>query len=72
MMEQDNSDTGKKIGRPATGQGHPVMVRFAPDLLDALDAYRDIAVDHPSRPEAIRRLVADRLTELGITGEDLQ
>ena len=41
------------------------MVRLPPDLLDALDEYRDILLEHPSRPEAIRRLVAEALVVKG-------
>ena len=36
-----------------------VTVRLQPDLLAALDAFIADELDSPSRPEAIRRLVAD-------------
>ena len=45
-----------------TGKGTPVVVRLQPDALAVLDAWIDSQPDpKPSRPEAIRRLVADKL-----------
>jgi len=41
----------------------PVMVRIAPDLLEKVDAWRREQPDLPSRPEAIRRLTAAKLSE---------
>lgn len=38
-----------------------VMVRMAPDLIKLLDEYRRAQLDLPSRPEAVRRIVAERL-----------
>jgi hypothetical protein len=48
----------KKVGRPATGQGLGVQVRFPPGELAVLDDWikRDGAL--LTRPQAIRRLVA--------------
>lgn len=37
-----------------------VLVRFSPELLDRLDAERRRA-GNPSRPELIRRILADQL-----------
>lgn len=51
----------KKPGPAATGKGTPVMTRLQPDLLDKLDAYRAQFSPEPSRPEAIRRLLAKAL-----------
>lgn len=52
------------MGRPRTGIGHLVAVRFAPELLKKLDAWIARREDpKPSRPEAIRRLVQERLNE---------
>lgn len=47
----------KRIGRPATGQGLGVLVRFPPSELAVLDDW--IARDGGllSRPQAVRRLV---------------
>ena len=54
--------TKKKRGRPATGVGTPVHVRFHDDLLNKLDNFRRREPDLPSRSEAIRRLVERALT----------
>lgn len=42
-----------------------VMVRMAPDLIKLLDEYRRAQPDLPSRPEAVRRIVAERLARDG-------
>ena len=48
-----------KGGRPATGKGTLIGVRFQPDMLAALDALIDRQPDpKPSRPEAVRQLLA--------------
>ena len=52
-----NKNGIKKIGRPATGQGTPVMVRMQPNQLAAVDAWAEAQDDQLSRPEAVRRLV---------------
>lgn len=54
----------KKRGRPATGEGTPIMVRLQPDLLSGVDAF---AAGHNdvSRPEAVRRILQEYLTERG-------
>ncbi len=38
-----------------------VLVRMTPDMLAALDEYRRGLPDLPTRPEALRRIVADAL-----------
>jgi len=48
-------------GRPATGKGTPVMVRFQPDQLAKLDAWIAAQPQPVSRPEAIRAMVAAAL-----------
>jgi hypothetical protein len=48
----------KKRGRPATGRGEQVQVRLQPLLMRQLDLWRENRVDSPTRPEAIRRLIA--------------
>jgi len=53
----------KKRGRPATGQGEPVMVRLQPKTLSKLDAWIRKQADAPTRPEAIRRLLEQAFTE---------
>jgi hypothetical protein len=51
----------KKRGRPATGQGTPIMVRIQPRNLALLDKYRSKLEGKPTRPEAIRRILAEFL-----------
>jgi hypothetical protein len=58
-MTQSIADIPKRRGRPSTGgRGEGVMVRLQPEGLGAVDAWRRAQDDKPSRPEAIRRLVA--------------
>jgi metal-responsive CopG/Arc/MetJ family transcriptional regulator len=38
-----------------------IMVRMPPDLIAALDDFRRAQADLPNRPEAIRRILTDRL-----------
>lgn len=54
MSNQQENDTRNRGGRPATGQGTPVMVRLQPDLLAWLDAERAKLDPEPSRPELVR------------------
>jgi hypothetical protein len=50
------------MGRPPTGIGHLVGVRLAPDQLAELDKWIAAQPDpKPSRPEAIRVLLRERL-----------
>jgi hypothetical protein len=51
----------KRVGRPATGQGIGVQVRFPPDELEALDDWISRDGGLLSRPQAIRRLVGSAL-----------
>jgi len=51
----------KKTGRPATGIGTPVQVRLQPDQLAKLDAWRT-ANGNPTRPEAVRAILAEKLS----------
>ena len=53
------------IGRPRV-DATPVNVRFPPLDLDALDRWiAKHSEPKPSRPEAVRRIVAEYLTESG-------
>src|SRR5258707_4237692 len=52
----------KRRGPAPTGKGVQVVVRLQPDPLRALDGWATKQNDHPTRAEAIRRLV-----ELGLT-----
>ena len=56
-MATQEKKLAKKMGRPATGQGHTIGVRFQPDLLAALDAFIAAQPQPVSRPEAIRGFV---------------
>ncbi len=60
MSEQAQNDTKKKMGRPATGQGTPIMVRLQPDMLNWLDSERVKLKPVPTRPEMIRRILEER------------
>jgi hypothetical protein len=51
------SDTKKKRGRPATGIGLQIGLRWHEPELEALDEWRRKQPGLPSRSEAIRRLV---------------
>jgi hypothetical protein len=51
----------KRIGRPATGQGTPIMVRVQDRLLKALDDWIARQSQPMSRPEALRKLAAMQL-----------
>jgi hypothetical protein len=62
MARRDILLTKKKMGRPPTGIGHLVGVRLAPDQLAGLDKWIAAQPDpKPSRPEAIRVLLRERL-----------
>jgi hypothetical protein len=50
----------------ATGTGKLVGVRLKPPLLAALDAFVKEHDEHPSRPEAVRLILADALTAYGL------
>ena len=56
-MASELMSTKKSRGRPATGVGTPVHIRFHDDLLTKLDDFRRREKDLPSRSEAVRRLV---------------
>ena len=59
-------DTKNLGGRPATGIGTPVTVRLQPEPLAALDAWiSDLGEPMPSRPEAVRRALAEHLRAKG-------
>lgn len=51
------SEQKKKMGRPKTDT-KPVMIRMEPELIDDIDAYRRTLEDIPTRPEAMRRILA--------------
>lgn len=61
--------TVKKRGRPATGLGVSINVRLQPEQLTALDDWIDLREPRPSRPEAIRLIVRERLSTAGLLDE---
>ena len=50
----------KKMGRPRSDT-EPVMIRMTPGLIEAIDNRRREEPDLPTRPEMIRRILADAL-----------
>lgn len=60
------SVTKKPVGRPATGVGAQIGMRWQAPVLALIDDWRRQQPDLPSRPEAIRRLV-----ELGLKAKRL-
>ncbi|NUH67261.1 hypothetical protein HTT03_18400 [Sulfitobacter sp. S0837] len=54
------SEQKKTIGRPKTDT-KPVMIRMEPEMIDDIDAYRRTLDDIPTRPEAMRRILASFL-----------
>ena len=62
VNRQEKRLAKKRRGRPATGRGFTVGVRFQPDKLAALDAWIARQPEpQPSRPEAIRQLIENGL-----------
>ena len=59
-MENAITDNRNKRGRPKIG-ATLVGVRVEPALLGTLDNFIAQQPDKPSRPEAIRRIVTERL-----------
>ncbi len=41
------------------GKSVPVMLRLPPQLAERIDAFRREEADLPSRPEAVRRILAE-------------
>lgn len=60
MSAQQENDTKNRGGRPATGQGTPVMVRLNPELLAWVDTERAKLDPEPTRPEFIRQVLEER------------
>ncbi len=59
-MSTDNSAKKSKKGRPEI-DSEAVNVRLTRDLIEHLDNFRRHQPDLPGRPEAIRRILAERL-----------
>jgi hypothetical protein len=60
-MARQKKTISKRIGRPPTGVGTPILVRLHPKDLKALDQYRADSEGKPTRPGAIRRILAEFL-----------
>lgn len=60
MADAINNIGKSARGRPRT-DSTPIMVRLQPDQLDALDGWIAAQDDKPSRPEAMRRILARQL-----------
>lgn len=63
-MSIDGPNKSKR-GRPPV-DSEAVKARFERRLLDAIDAYASQQYPPASRPEAVRVLVADQLSTLGL------
>lgn len=56
----------KKMGRPEMDT-EPVTIRMSRDMIKAIDDYRRTQEDLPTRPEVIRRVIADWLESMNKT-----
>lgn len=52
-----------KMGRPRTDT-EPVTIRMDREMLIAIDDYRRLQEDLPSRPEVVRRVMAEWMATL--------
>lgn len=60
------TDTQKKRGRPATGVTPHQGIRMPPELIAAVESWREKQPDPPSsRAEAIRQILAEHLKAKG-------
>jgi len=67
MSTKNISERGR--GRPPVDSD---LLRFRAerDVINGLDAYAAAQPDQPARPEVIRRLLREKLTELGHLSDD--
>jgi len=62
MTRQEKSLEKKKLGRPAIGKGLQFNAMLRPEMAAAIDDWIAAQPEpRPSRPEAIRRLLAEAL-----------
>jgi hypothetical protein len=62
MTRQEKSLEKKKLGRPAIGKGLQFNAMLRPEMAAAIDAWIAAQPEpRPTRPEAIRRLLAEAL-----------
>ena len=64
MVKQQTVLAKKRRGPAPTGKGHTIGVRIHDDQLTALDTWRAKQPGLPTRPEAIRRIIA-RVLKVG-------
>jgi hypothetical protein len=57
MSKSTIKGTKKTRGRPATGIGTQIGMRWPDQTLAAIDEWREAQADAPTRPKAIRQLV---------------
>jgi hypothetical protein len=65
MAKQETLLSRKRRGPKPTGKGHLIGVRLLPEPLAALDDWISRQPDHPSRPEAVRRILDKGLGRAG-------
>lgn len=63
MAKQETLITKKRRGPAPTGVGTLIGVRMLPDALADLDAWIAKQKEKPTRPQAIRQLVATALSK---------
>jgi hypothetical protein len=61
-MSKSTGEITKSPKKRPQATGEPVLTRFQPPLLQQIDDWRRNQGDLPGRPEAIRRLVENALT----------
>lgn len=61
MEKQDTVIPKKRKGPAPTGKGVPIMVRLQPNQLAALDAWIAKQGSDITRPEAIRKILVEKL-----------
>jgi hypothetical protein len=71
-MKRQTLITQKRRGPAPTGKGTLIGVRVQPDRLTVIDAWIKAQEDTPSRPEAIRRLMAMGLASSPRSGHHSQ
>ena len=72
LILKNHNVSGQVMGRKGRPKAdtEPVMVRLPSALLILLDDYRREQKDIPTRPEAIRLLLRERLAKLGYAEAD--
>lgn len=68
MSKSTLNPTKKKMGRPPV-DSEQVNIRIERSVINAIDVFTSEQSDSPTRPEAIRRLLTDKLIGLGLLDE---